>query len=163
MSSGTELSLEDVREISSDVWASFLGGERELLSASEPLAPNVEGVHAWVGVSGAWDGQVMLEMTAVTALAATSAMLGTDDVAPDDVIDAVGELVNMVGGNIKSLMPAPSNLTLPTVVQGRVTRAVTLDVVELCRADLSWGGQPLRVSVWESTRNQNPSLGGKQP
>jgi chemotaxis protein CheX len=153
-----ELSLEDVHSISSDVWASFLGAGEEdwgLLSASEPLAPDVEGVHAWVGVSGEWDGQVMLEMTAVTALAATSAMLGLDEVTSDDVIDAVGELVNMVGGNIKSLMPAPSTLTLPTVVQGRVTRAVTLDVVELCRADLSWNGQPLRVSVWESTRTKH--------
>ena len=158
----SELSLEDVHSISSDVWASFLGGaedDRGLMSAAEPLQPDVEGVHAWVGVSGAWDGQVMLEMTAVTAQAATEAMLGIEDVAPEDVIDAVGELVNMVGGNIKSLMPAPSVLTLPTVVQGRVTRAVTLEVVELCRADLAWGGQPLRVSVWESTRNENRSRG----
>ncbi|GAB2748292.1 chemotaxis protein CheX [Nocardioides pakistanensis] len=164
MNTDTLLSLEEVREISNGVWASFLGTEDEtpLLDAAEPLAPNVDGVHAWVGVGGAWDGQVWLEMTATGAEEATKAMLGLDEVTVEDVMDAVGELVNMVGGNIKGIMPAPSSLTLPTVVMGRVTRAVTLDGVELSRADLSWDGQPLRVSVWESTRTKNAPNGGEQ-
>lgn len=149
----TALSFDDVRMISSDVWASFLGAaddETGLVAATEPLRTDVEGVRAWVSISGAWEGQVVLEMTAATATQATVAMLGLDTVGPDDVLDAVGELVNMVGGNIKSLMPAPSKLTIPVVVQGRIIRALTPDVVEICRADLSWGGQPLRVSVLEA-------------
>ena len=34
----------------------------------------------------------------------------------------VGELVNMIGGNVKSLMPGPSVLSLPVVAAGRVAR-----------------------------------------
>ena len=32
--------------------------------------------------------------------------------------DALGELTNMVGGNIKALLPVPSRLSLPAVAEG---------------------------------------------
>jgi len=76
-------------------------------------------------------------------------MLGLVDSAagtPDeDVADAVGELVNMIGGNVKSLMPGPSVLSLPVVAAGRVARPS--DSVEACRLDATWAGSPLVVSV----------------
>ena len=34
---------------------------------------------------------------------------------PEDLQDALGELTNMTGGNIKSLLPEPCRLSLPTV------------------------------------------------
>jgi len=36
----------------------------------------------------------------------------------DDVRDSIGELANMVGGNLKSLMPPGVALSLPSVVEG---------------------------------------------
>jgi chemotaxis protein CheX len=66
-------------------------------------------------------------------------------VSDADVADAVGELVNMIGGNVKSLMPGPSALSLPVVAAGRVARSS--DSVEVCRLDASWAGDPLLVSV----------------
>jgi len=33
--------------------------------------------------------------------------------------DATGELSNMVGGNVKALLPQPSRLSLPSVVEGK--------------------------------------------
>jgi chemotaxis protein CheX len=33
--------------------------------------------------------------------------------------DAITELSNMVGGNIKALLPQPSRLSLPTVFEGQ--------------------------------------------
>ena len=35
-----------------------------------------------------------------------------------DVTDAVGELVNIIGGSVKSLMPQPTVLSLPSVRTG---------------------------------------------
>ena len=32
------------------------------------------------------------------------------------MLDAVGEMANVVGGNVKSLLPGPSTLALPIVV-----------------------------------------------
>jgi chemotaxis protein CheX len=37
----------------------------------------------------------------------------------DDVRDVLGELANMVAGNLKSLLPKGVDLSIPTVVEGR--------------------------------------------
>ena len=110
----------DVQTIATDVWTSFLAtGARPVAGEPEPL-------------TGETVATVMLD--------------GAVD--PDDVVDAVGELVNMIGGNVKSLMPAPCTLGLPMV--GRDRRAGEPDEVELCRADLSWDGAAVRVRVWQT-------------
>jgi chemotaxis protein CheX len=67
------------------------------------------------------------------------------EVADGDVADAVGELVNMVGGNLKSIMPGPSSLSLPSVAAGRA--AFGADVREVSRLDVVWRGEPVRVCV----------------
>ena len=36
----------------------------------------------------------------------------------DEVRDALGELANMLGGNVKALLPAPSRISLPAVAVG---------------------------------------------
>jgi chemotaxis protein CheX len=41
-----------------------------------------------------------------------------DSVAKEDMKDSLGELVNMVGGGVKSLLPETCVLSLPTVVEG---------------------------------------------
>jgi len=41
------------------------------------------------------------------------------DTFTDDVRDAMGEIVNMVGGNLKSVLPHGVALSMPSVVQGR--------------------------------------------
>jgi chemotaxis protein CheX len=54
----------------------------------------------------------------------------------------------MVGGNIKSLLPAPSKLSIPSVAQGeqytvRVPGATLVDAVTLvCQAG------PVHITVW---------------
>lgn len=145
---------ESISVVTGEVWAAFLGaqGESALADAAVPLAPEQVGVRAWVGVTGAWEGQVSLEMTAAAARAAAGQMLGEPEVEDADVLDAVGELVNMVGGNLKSLMPTPSVLGLPVVVEGSFVGVASPDTVEHCRADLSWEGVPLRIVVRESHR-----------
>jgi chemotaxis protein CheX len=37
----------------------------------------------------------------------------------DDVRDVLGELANMIGGNMKSCMPTGVRLSMPTVMEGR--------------------------------------------
>jgi len=153
------LTPTDLEEIAGWVWSAFLSEDGAMMSpllADAPLDTDGEIVHASVAVHGAWNGQILLELTEETALDVSRAMLQTNDVSPEDVTDAVGELVNMVGGNVKSLMSSPSALTLPMVMSGKVKHRATHAVSEVCRADLEWRGKPLRVSVWSSTReNEN--------
>ena len=143
MSVMTEPSYDDVQMLVDEVWTSFLGTEEPLL----PCAPGEVNVgwSAAVTVSGEWHGMVSVELPTGLAEEVTRRMLLVDETLDEDVADAVGELVNMIGGNVKSLMPGPSVLSLPVVAAGRVARPS--DTVEVCRLDASWAGTPLLVSV----------------
>lgn len=143
--------LDDVRSVTEDVWMALLGEDEALAPRPVPAGSPFDAVGAWsatVSVTGGWQGVVTLELDEVVARTVTARMLAIpspDEVTDGDVADAVGELVNMVGGNIKSLMPGPSVLSLPSVAAGRA--AFASDVRETCRADLAWHAGPVRVSI----------------
>jgi chemotaxis protein CheX len=138
----------DVAAVVDEVWTSFLGEEQPLIplptAHGEPFAAE----SAWsaaISITGGWDATVTVELSADLAHALTTIMLGFANVVDGDVADAVGELVNMIGGNIKSLMPGPSALSLPAVAAGRA--AHPSGAYEVSRFDGSWAGEPVRVSV----------------
>jgi chemotaxis protein CheX len=140
----------DIIEITREVWSSFLSLEIEPVDAdSAPLEGlRITGV---VSISGAWQGSVVLECAHAHAVAAAEAMFAADpgSLSDDEVGDALGELTNMVGGNVKSLLPAPSALSIPSVAEGdnltvRVPGAVLTDRVALVSA-----AGLLHVSLWK--------------
>jgi chemotaxis protein CheX len=45
--------------------------------------------------------------------------MSPDEVTEEDQRDVVAELTNMIGGNLKSMIPGANFLSLPTVVEGR--------------------------------------------
>jgi chemotaxis protein CheX len=141
-----EPTQDDVQALVEEVWASFLGTDEPLvvLPVDDGAGPET-GWSAAVTVTGAWEGVVSIALPTGTAEDVCRRMLGVEDTQDEDVADAVGELVNMIGGNIKSLMPGPSVLSLPVVAAGRVARAS--DTREVCRLDAWWADAPLQVSV----------------
>lgn len=154
---------DDVRAVTEDVWLALLGEEEVLLPRPVPAGSPFDATGVWsaaVTVSGGWQGVVTVELQedAARLLGAGMLDLPADEVTDADVADAVGELVNMVGGNLKSLMPGPSVLSLPAVAAGRAVFAS--DVVEVCRLDLAWRGGPVRVCV--HVPRTGPSNGGSR-
>ncbi len=141
---------DDVLAVTEDVWQALLGEDALLLPRA--VAPGTAfDAPAWSAattISGGWHGVVTVEVGEGVARQLTTRMLdlpASEEAADSDVADAVGELVNMIGGNVKSLMPGPSALSLPSVAAGRA--AFASDVVVACRLDLAWEGAPVRVSV----------------
>ena len=51
----------------------------------------------------------------------------------------------MVGGNVKSLMAGSAVLSLPLVGHGDISPGSHL--VEVCRLELTWRGEPVVVTV----------------
>lgn len=143
MSTMLEPSLSDVQAVTQEVWDSFLGGDEPLL-LGEPGATET-GWSAAVTVTGAWEAMISVELPTTVAEEVCRRMLGVEDAHDEDVADAVGELVNMIGGNVKSLMPGPSTLSLPVVAAGRMARPS--DATEVCRLDAWWTGAPVQVAV----------------
>ena len=146
MTAVLDLQLEDIRVVTDDVWTSFLANYGPLEWSSVPLE-EAGLVQASVGIQGDWTGTVTLEMAPTTAETAARTMLLLDTVEEADVTDALGELVNMIGGNIKSLLPSGSTLGLP-IVSHEPLRPAPTEVMEHYRVELTWAGTPIRIRVW---------------
>ena len=150
--SHAEVKIEDLVQIAQEVWGSYLDPEGSSPLMIEPSEGKSE-VSASVSVTGAWQGHVVVECSKIASRQAAAALLMMEEpeVSNDDVADALGELANVIGGNVKSLLPSPCALSLPHVVSA--SRPVTLypAVTEVCRIAASWLGQPVVISVLEST------------
>lgn len=74
-----------------------------------------------VGIAGNWDGAVIVDCSPGVAADLASIMFGLApaEVQRDHIEDTLGELANMIGGNLKALLVPPCTLSLPTVVEGR--------------------------------------------
>jgi chemotaxis protein CheX len=140
------VSFEQVREVTSEVWCSLIAE-----SPPEPAAASPEDdrlVTGCVTVSGGWEGAISVGCSTALARRLTAAMFETDpDVATtDEVADAIGELANMIGGNIKGLMPGPSQLSLPAVTI-RESGLVIPGCELLVSQSFSLGEERIRVQV----------------
>lgn len=80
-----------------------------------------EGITGVIGLTGDATGAVAITVSYETAKSACERFLGTPpDSVNDDVIDCVGELVNMIAGNAKSEMEDYKlSISLPSIVHGR--------------------------------------------
>jgi chemotaxis protein CheX len=141
-----------ISSIAQEVWESLLGMSLlpHPLGAAAP-APQGRSMTGCVHVHGEWNGSVFLQCDLAVATAVAEVMFAAESgtLSDDEISDALGELTNMVGGNIKSLLPAPSRLSVPTIAVGepgsvRVPGAVLLDRVVLMSAP-----GPLHISIWK--------------
>ena len=144
------LSNDDVAAIVNEVWSSMLGLPVDSLELEE--SPKIDGpaVSGSVGVSGATDCLICVEMSSDAArlFGATMFGLSEEEASDDDISDAVGELTNMVGGNIKSLLPEPSSLSLPVVAQGTSPTLKVPSAKKLLDSVYACGDHLIIVTVW---------------
>lgn len=122
-----------IREATKSVFSMMLGIELEDLPSSvdESASGPTEGVVALIGLAGDWAGSGTFSCTAAGARRLSGNLLMAEFAAVDDeVLDAVGEIANMVLGNVKTALEerlGPMGLSIPTVIYGRnfTTRSVS--------------------------------------
>lgn len=127
-----------LEEIATEAWSSLL--DRDLVHAATISTALPAGAEVVIG--GAWDGRIRIETSQALAREATAALFGLPEDEIDDelIADAIGELANIIGGNIKALLPSPSHLGLPRPIEGEAT-----DIV--AEVALSDGEQPVSITV----------------
>lgn len=146
-----EPALADLESIMNDCWSTFLSNVEPL----EPVAPSDRSAYAWsaaITVSGGWQALVLMQFSETAAKTVAQQMLGMgadEEPVLEDLNDALGELVNVIGGNVKSLMPGPSQLSLPLVAQGTVSTSLPgrTELVEATSLDVRWLDEPVRLSI----------------
>lgn len=146
---------QDLTAIAELVWSSYVDGEIVQDAAGEPLE---SAFIASVAIGGEWNGHVLIGTNAKAAsdIAAAMFAMEPDEVSDAEIGDALGEVANIIGGNVKALVPEPSVLSLPQVALE--TRALFMPGAALkSSVDLRWNDHPVHISVWEG----QPSNGGK--
>jgi len=105
-------------------------------------------VVASISLTGAWDGHVIISMTEAAAATIAAAMLDLEPAAvvEADINDAIGEWVNVVGGNAKRLLPKPCQLSLPMTSRSG-SRIRYPGTRPLCSLTLALHGEPVTVTV----------------
>jgi chemotaxis protein CheX len=87
------------------------------LKAGDPLSYDISGI---IGLSGGAKGSVAISFPRETANAMVRAFSGAGEVEESGVIDAVGELANIIAGAAKKdLSQHNISISLPTVVTGK--------------------------------------------
>jgi chemotaxis protein CheX len=88
----------------------------------EPMVSFHETLTSMVGLAGSYSGILAIHCPKALALRITANMLGMEVTEiDDDVNDALGEIANMVGGDVKHIFSpkgADINLSIPTVIYG---------------------------------------------
>jgi len=79
-------------------------------------------ISAVIGLSGVVKGAVIISMKSDLAIKLTDLLTGTEHGEIDaDVIDAIGEINNIIAGNIKPKVPNGDRIviSIPTIIKGK--------------------------------------------
>lgn len=110
--------------VSKNVFKEFVGAD---LNEERPYFAQTGAVMEWdisavIGLTGEARGAVVISMKKELAIKITGMLTGQDPRnVDDDVVDAIGEIVNIIAGNVKKSLEDSFRLviSLPTIVQGR--------------------------------------------
>ena len=123
----------------------------ELTSTSEPVSEEGLNITSMVGLAGSMCGLLSLRCTSNSATQMASKMLGLEPGSIGEaMLDAVGEVCNMVAGNFKNKISGMADgcqLSVPTVITGEnySLRALTND--NTIDVKLLFEGSPLILSI----------------
>ena len=112
------ITRNELAQIVASVFDAMLG--LEIAGAATPWFPGTDRLTAAVHLAGEWNGAVLVECSRVQACHFAARFLSLDAAAAvDDVVrDVLGELANMIGGNLKCVLTRGISLSMPVVVDG---------------------------------------------
>jgi CheY-specific phosphatase CheX len=139
-------SPEVVSELVALAWSTFVGSE---LVQIEELNSVDQAVCSSISISGPWSATLLLSCDRSVALASTASVLGMseDEVDNADMLDIMGELANIIGGNLKGAVSDDNSawkLSLPVVSDGMQTVPGSKLTIEIGFMG-AWGGVNCQV------------------
>jgi chemotaxis protein CheX len=148
----------DICRLTETVWSTVVGLEVHQIEPESKTKPGDGFVTGCVSIVGDWEGAVAVHCSLRLARQVATVMFGSDDPQADEVRDALGELTNITGGNIKSLLPGPCELSLPSVIEGRDYHLSMPGSRLLNRVFMECENEPLQVLVLQRDENAATDL-----
>ena len=113
---------DKIIETTQEIFSSMM---MEVVASSEPVTESSihnESITGLIGLAGTHKGVLAIHMPNKVAIAVTSSFLGMGvEGINTDVEDAIGELANMLGGNVKAFLSENGrdiSLSLPSTITG---------------------------------------------
>jgi chemotaxis protein CheX len=146
-----EFDIEGLEAMTSDIWSSMLGVELQPGNGAMALLGSSPTMIGCVNINGDWAGAVTVACSTELAKKFAGAMFqcGPDDLAMDEVKDAMGELTNMTGGSVKGLVPGENQMGMPAVAEGEHLSLSVPKGAARAQLQFEYEGQPLEVMVYE--------------
>jgi chemotaxis protein CheX len=137
-----ELTDTDLRELIDGIWAPAVGLTVDWDEFVEPTWEHA----ARLRFCGGWHGHVHVDATEGFGRRLAVAMFGIepDDASPEDARDALGELANVLAGNVKSYSEDPVDLDLPETGTPQALQATSAPTAA---AQFTVEGHAVRVAV----------------
>jgi len=153
MSVEVEVDENDLAEMVEQVWEAYLDpdGISPLIPTYDENQPSE--VHSSVSITGSWSGHIVYSCSRPAAQRAAAAFLAMElaEVSEEDISDTLGELANLVGGNVKAMLPPGAQLSLPQVVLAPESSARYPNTERISGVYGLWEGEPVSISMWQSS------------
>lgn len=114
----TQVNAEMLTQIVGSVFITMMN--LEVLPSEIMWSPSHDQLTSVVHLSGDWNGALLFECNRWEACRFAGRFLSMDppDEVNDDVRDVLGELANMIGGNMKCAVTTGLSLSMPSVTDG---------------------------------------------
>lgn len=139
----------EIQQYNKLVWSTLLGFDIKPESGTFDFSSE-DTVTGSVQVTGKWNGVISLYLPSslVNDITETLFSLESGGASPETKKDAIGELINMVGGNIKSMLPQPSALSTPIfAMEGQSQQFPFTKKVTQCK--FACNGSSFALSLYE--------------
>jgi chemotaxis protein CheX len=141
-----------IHQMVQSAWMSLFNTGLQHANGTPKATEDADFITACVDITGATQGHVILSCDARLASEMAAAIFAVDPgaVSEEQVNDVLREAVNMIGGQIKTLLPGPCKLSLPQVSKkpnhDNMTSRVLSQLAFECQR------QPLQVMLLEVER-----------
>lgn len=145
--------VEYARRSTTEVFSTMLSMEiepkPEHLDQTPPMIS--DGVMALVGLAGTYTGAGVITCNARFSIQVCNNLLMAEETSVnEDVLDAMGELANMVVGNFKTMIEndvGPIGLSIPTVIYGRNFTSRSVGSNDWVVLPFEYGGDVMEVRI----------------
>lgn len=135
-----------LEEMMRNIWQSMILPETPLDPAAELEEYDFS---ACVDIVGPWNGAVSVECDEEMARTFAERMFerAPGQIAEGDLLDALREVANLIGGNVKGTLTSGCQLSLPRATRG--SEALLLDggQTTVCQSTFASGARRMRVRV----------------
>jgi CheY-specific phosphatase CheX len=143
-----ELPTQEVFQLAQNVWAGVFSSSLEaavdtVLNPSSLLSSSIQ-------ITGSWEGIVVMRCPIALARELAGMIFGPEEIADAEIFDALGELTNLLAGALQPLLPAPSEMTPPSVIGSEDYARMFPSCSLVNEVHCSFLSQPLDILVFEA-------------